>query len=495
MTLTIDPTLQSLIPPLTPEEYAQLEANLRADGCRDPLIIWAEEQVLLDGHNRLQICERHGLDFSLQEISLASLDEAKAWLIANQLGRRNLTPEQMSYYRGEQYNLQKRQGKRTDITSDQSDQKSQTTAERLADQHHVSAPTIRRDGYYADGIEVLAQVLGPEVRQAILAGDIPLTREDVRTLSLLLASDLANQAVAHEAQREGTLAATLQAMARVARCTSCRRPLSDPASISRGIGPICAGHSNGAAPPLGGGADGARSVSPPLTERERAHFGPRTEKEPGTVAWCWQTILLMQSRWKQKTIDEAGFKDLLEELQAHEAWNVVPPEQPYGSLARLVATELGLDLAWFLQDAMRALQDLQLVVAESSSAVAWERTAAGDSVLEQCQALAQAYRNVEADLRQTFSVFDATFVSPPPAPVPQPEPVTSAEGERPADAAAPAIPPYDQAKFQLGKLCPGQHEWGQTGQTLRRKNGRGCQQCDTAKKRHQYAPRKERDGD
>ena len=52
--ITINPELQSLIPPLTAEEYAQLEANILADGCHDPLIVWQEEQTLLDGHNRLR---------------------------------------------------------------------------------------------------------------------------------------------------------------------------------------------------------------------------------------------------------------------------------------------------------------------------------------------------------------------------------------------------------------------------------------------------------
>jgi hypothetical protein len=116
MTLTLDPQLRSLILPLTPEEYAQLEANLLADGCHDPLIVWQEEQTLLDGYNRYEICERHGLDYRLQEFSLPDLHAAKAWMIANQLGRRNLSPDQMSYFRGKQYEMRKRQGKRTDLT-------------------------------------------------------------------------------------------------------------------------------------------------------------------------------------------------------------------------------------------------------------------------------------------------------------------------------------------------------------------------------------------
>ena len=78
-----------------------------------------------------------------------------------------------------------------------------------------------------------------------------------------------------------------------------------------------------------------------FTEREQAYFGPRTDKPPGSVAWCWQTILLMQTRWHQKTIDEAGFQALVDELTAHEAWNVVPPEQPYGSLDALMMAEIG----------------------------------------------------------------------------------------------------------------------------------------------------------
>lgn len=37
MQLKIDPEFQSLIPPLTPEEFRQLETNIIEDGCRDPL--------------------------------------------------------------------------------------------------------------------------------------------------------------------------------------------------------------------------------------------------------------------------------------------------------------------------------------------------------------------------------------------------------------------------------------------------------------------------
>jgi phage N-6-adenine-methyltransferase len=186
MALTISPELQSLIPPLSDEELAQLQANLLADGCRDALIVWAEEQILLDGHHRLEICERHNLPFTLQEISLPDLDAARLWMLENQLGRRNLSPNQMAYFIGEKYNLLKRQGKRTDLTSHQIDGKSHSTAQILADQFKVGPATIERDGAFAAAVDTLATVVGPDARQAILSGDLPLPKQDVPALASLV---------------------------------------------------------------------------------------------------------------------------------------------------------------------------------------------------------------------------------------------------------------------------------------------------------------------
>src|SRR5262245_36066245 len=155
--LTINPELQSLIPPLTAEEYAQLEANIVTDGCRDPLIVWQEAQTLLDGHNRYEICERHGLRYTTIEVSLPDMESAKAWMIDNQLGRRNLTPEQTSYFRGKQYELYKQigfKGNQYTSASGKSYQK-HDTAKGLAERHHVAEKTIRNDAAYANAIDTI----------------------------------------------------------------------------------------------------------------------------------------------------------------------------------------------------------------------------------------------------------------------------------------------------------------------------------------------------
>jgi hypothetical protein len=86
--------IRSIIPPLRNEEYEQLEENLKADGCRDSLVIWKDHSILLDGHNRLEICNRNGIEFKIIEMVFPDKDAAKMWVIMNQLGRRNLTTYQ-----------------------------------------------------------------------------------------------------------------------------------------------------------------------------------------------------------------------------------------------------------------------------------------------------------------------------------------------------------------------------------------------------------------
>jgi len=89
MKLEIDAEFASLIPPLSAEEFMQLEANIVADGCRDPLIAWGN--ILIDGHNRLRICEKHGIRYQVVERSFVDRDEAIQYIILNQFGRRNLS--------------------------------------------------------------------------------------------------------------------------------------------------------------------------------------------------------------------------------------------------------------------------------------------------------------------------------------------------------------------------------------------------------------------
>lgn len=90
----IDREFQALIPPLTPDELDGLEASLIEDGCRDDLIVWKETGILLDGHNRREICLRLGIPWGIDEKSFPDRDHAKQWIMRHQLSRRNLSESQ-----------------------------------------------------------------------------------------------------------------------------------------------------------------------------------------------------------------------------------------------------------------------------------------------------------------------------------------------------------------------------------------------------------------
>lgn len=85
-----------LIPPLLAEEHKLLEESLYSEGCRDQLSTWIDpnsnEEILLDGHNRYEICERLGIPYETQAIELPEGMFPEEWIIRNQLGRRNVTP-------------------------------------------------------------------------------------------------------------------------------------------------------------------------------------------------------------------------------------------------------------------------------------------------------------------------------------------------------------------------------------------------------------------
>lgn len=95
MSIMVDAEFKALIPPLSPEEYAQLEENCVREGIRDPLVVWATPsgtQILVDGHNRWKIAVEHGgMHFDVVEKKFDTRADAEAWIIKNQLGRRNIT--------------------------------------------------------------------------------------------------------------------------------------------------------------------------------------------------------------------------------------------------------------------------------------------------------------------------------------------------------------------------------------------------------------------
>ena len=192
--LQIDSEFQNLIPPLSQEEKLQLEANLKEFGCIDPLVVWKDKSIILDGHNRYEICNRSQIPYKIVEIDMVSRDAAICWIVNNQLGRRNTTPEVASYLRGKRYlhlrgnredNLKQNLPKCNFCTSteESEDSISIDKAKALAAEYKVSPRTIKNDAKLSQALDTLASALGEKVKHLILARTPKLAKEEILSLA------------------------------------------------------------------------------------------------------------------------------------------------------------------------------------------------------------------------------------------------------------------------------------------------------------------------
>lgn len=174
LSIQIDAAFKAQIPPLSAEEREQLEANLVTHGCRDPLTMW--NGVLLDGHNRLEICTRLGLPFDVVSVDLPNREAAEDWIDANQLGRRNLTPDAFRLLVGRRYNRMKKAatGRADRVFSGDQIDPPKSTAAKLAMEYGTSAATVKRAARFAAEVERT-----PELMAAIAEGRpvLPVVRE------------------------------------------------------------------------------------------------------------------------------------------------------------------------------------------------------------------------------------------------------------------------------------------------------------------------------
>ena len=187
--LKTDPEFQSKIPPLTFEELNQLEANILRDGrILNPIIVW--EGLIVDGHNRYTIAKKHPeIPFTIHEKEFASRYEAIIWICKNQLGRRNLTPEQKYYLMGKQYEAEKAahggdrkssDAKSSSLNANLID--STKTCDRIAEENGVSKDIVIRASKYMKGVEI-AEELMPGLKQSILSGQTKVSKADIHRLA------------------------------------------------------------------------------------------------------------------------------------------------------------------------------------------------------------------------------------------------------------------------------------------------------------------------
>ena len=180
--LIIDPEFRDKIPPLTEDEFSLLEENILSDGAVfSPLIVW--DGTILDGHNRYEIIQKHPeLTYAVHSLSFANRFEALSWICKNQLGRRNLTPQQKKYLIGQRYEAEKmahgagdgfRGNQHTQVVTVQNEPLPSVhkTRAQIANDTSTSESYVMRAGWYAQGVDAAEEAL-PGIKQEILTGAI-----------------------------------------------------------------------------------------------------------------------------------------------------------------------------------------------------------------------------------------------------------------------------------------------------------------------------------
>lgn len=196
--LVIDPEFRDLIPALQESERKILEENLRKEGCRDPIATW--NGVILDGHNRYEICRRLGIPFATIEVPVYNREEAVAWICANQLGKRNISDVTRRYLIGKRYAMEKIVGAHNPSGKNQYSKKEEAratmlhrpyyddtacrTRERLANEYHISHTTVLNYECYTQAVDYLWEVM-PELVPKILSGQIKISQENIVELAKL----------------------------------------------------------------------------------------------------------------------------------------------------------------------------------------------------------------------------------------------------------------------------------------------------------------------
>lgn len=157
----------------------------------NPLVIW--NNLIIDGHNRYKIIQKHPeVSYSVYEKEFPDRYAAIAWICRNQLGRRNLTPQQKKYLIGERYEAEKmthggdrksegRPRGQNDLLAPE-EPRSNATRKQIAAETHTSDSYVKRAGQYAKGVNAAEEAV-PGIKQEILTGRIKPTEAAVSAVA------------------------------------------------------------------------------------------------------------------------------------------------------------------------------------------------------------------------------------------------------------------------------------------------------------------------
>lgn len=176
--IIVDREFEQFIRPLSDQERIELKDSLSSAGLLSPLIVWQHEgqTILVDGHNRLALWKQfqgfnEEYELKVQELRFGNREKVKEWIIKNQLGRRNLSPDDYKLLVGQLYNARKK-SKENNLKQNGSIRHfggSVQTAKEVAEETGVSPRTVERAAKLASKVEEIQAAQPDAPREAVIA--------------------------------------------------------------------------------------------------------------------------------------------------------------------------------------------------------------------------------------------------------------------------------------------------------------------------------------
>lgn len=208
--LKIDQEFQNKIPPMHIEDFNGLREDILRDGyVRDPLTVWKEENILLDGHHRWEIIQENPEvlenKYTIDYRSFPDRYACIAWICANQIHRHNITEPQRDYLIKEEYEARRKtQGKNNQYVQGKSEkgenrhiqfeslvdgsqidvvQKLGEPATRvaIAKEHNIPVFAVKTAVEVGRGID-RAEEVEPGIKAEILSGSLKAKMKDLANL-------------------------------------------------------------------------------------------------------------------------------------------------------------------------------------------------------------------------------------------------------------------------------------------------------------------------
>ena len=166
------------------EDMNQLVQSVKERGVITPITLRQKEDgryEIVSGHRRRKACELAGLERVPAEIKELSRDEAIILMVESNLQRSIILPSEKAFSYKMRLEAMKRQGQRTDLTSDPMGPKSgERSNEKLAEVVNESSSQIKRYIRLTELIPELLDMVGNQLCQADIAL-YPPDRVDSRT--------------------------------------------------------------------------------------------------------------------------------------------------------------------------------------------------------------------------------------------------------------------------------------------------------------------------